>query len=267
MRGGKFPKDGSDWYTKIKSALDRLGAATHSFEGGCGVRFQSGDWIDNNRSTATDTTTKPISPPDWAHLRAPKSALPQKTLSPSDLEGAKFLADEEAGLDAVAAMSRGRVIHRLLEILPSVASEHWDSAAKAVIEETGAEHSVQAMLDIVKPILGNPNLVHLFDDKALSEVPFHAILRKRKFAGVIDVLVPGEQSILVVDFKSNAVIPTLPGDVPLGLLRQMGAYAAAVGAIFPDKKIDTAILWTGNGQLMPLSHGVVTEAFNLAPLP
>ena len=55
--------------------------------------------------------------------------------------------------------------------------------------------------------------------------------------------------------------------VPEGLLRQMGAYAAALTQIYPDHQIDTAILWTAALQLMPLDRDIVRDALSRATIP
>jgi ATP-dependent helicase/nuclease subunit A len=40
----------------------------------------------------------------------------------------------------------------------------------------------------------------------------------------------------------------------------MGAYAHALGQLYPEHRIDTAILWTRTATLMPLPHDLVTAA-------
>ncbi len=62
-------------------------------------------------------------------------------------------------------------------------------------------------------------------------------------------------------------MPERPEDVPDGLLRQMGAYGAALRRIYPDKRIDLAILWTARPALMPLPHDLVNAALRRATLP
>ena len=70
----------------------------------------------------------------------------------------------------------------------------------------------------------------------------------------------GPDRVVVVDFKTNSIVPSTPAEVPEGLLRQMGAYAAALSAIYPDRRIETAILWTRTATLMPLPHEMVRAA-------
>jgi ATP-dependent helicase/nuclease subunit A len=44
------------------------------------------------------------------------------------------------------------------------------------------------------------------------------------------------------------------------LLRQMGAYSEMLRAIYPDRGVETAILWSRTAELMPLPHDLVAAA-------
>jgi ATP-dependent helicase/nuclease subunit A len=114
-------------------------------------------------------------------------------------------------------------------------------------------------------VLTAPDLAVLFAPDTLAEVPFSCRLPDgRTLDGVMDRLVLRDGRVLAVDFKTNAMVPDRPETVPEGLLRQMGAYAAALAVIYPDRSVDTAILWTRTARLMPLAHDIVTSAFRRA---
>ena len=70
-----------------------------------------------------------------------------------------------------------------------------------------------------------------------------------------------EDRVLAVDFKTNATVPEAPQDTPLGILRQMGAYSEALALIYPNRKIETAILWTKTASLMTLPQDIVMKAY------
>jgi ATP-dependent helicase/nuclease subunit A len=74
------------------------------------------------------------------------------------------------------------------------------------------------------------------------------------------VLIVTDEEVLAVDFKTNAVVPESPEQVPEGLLRQMAAYAHALAQIYENKTIRTALLWTKTAQIMPLPETLITEA-------
>jgi len=78
--------------------------------------------------------------------------------------------------------------------------------------------------------------------------------------GRIDRLIVADDRVLAIDFKSNRTVPDRPEGVPEGILRQMGAYRAALGAIWPDRRIEVAIVWTRTARLMPLPDALVDAA-------
>ncbi|MEM1076622.1 MAG: hypothetical protein AAGI36_19355, partial [Pseudomonadota bacterium] len=71
--------------------------------------------------------------------------------------------------------------------------------------------------------------------------------------------------ILAIDFKTNRIVPQAVETCPEGLLRQMGAYALALAQIYPNRRIETAILWTKTRALMPLPHDIVMAALQNTP--
>jgi len=70
--------------------------------------------------------------------------------------------------------------------------------------------------------------------------------------------------VIVVDYKTNRVVPRNADEVPEGILRQMGAYALAVQQIYPGRTVETAILWTATAKVMPLPHALVMAALQKA---
>ncbi|WP_425500889.1 double-strand break repair helicase AddA [Roseovarius faecimaris] len=248
---------GESWYEKITAGMQAAGARPHAFARGEGLRLSHGNWAE----------TEPVSTPPRAEdlpdlpamflSPAPMPAAPVKTLSPSDLGGAKALPGEE-GLDEDEAKSRGRRIHELLEILPQHDPAEWPQIAAALIGDDSA-----ALLPEVAHVLTRPDLAWLFRGNILAEVPVTAdlpALGGRRIHGVIDLLHISADRVLAVDFKSNALVPDTPDACPLGLLQQMGAYADALQQIYPDRPVETAFLWTKTASLMVLPHDLVTDA-------
>jgi len=110
----------------------------------------------------------------------------------------------------------------------------------------------------------------VFGPGSLAEVPLACPLPgvlpapHDRLSGTIDRLVVTPNRVLAVDFKSNATIPDTPDAVPEGILRQMGAYAAALEAIYPDHAVDVALLWTRGPRMMPLPRDLVMAALRRA---
>ncbi|MDP1578285.1 MAG: PD-(D/E)XK nuclease family protein, partial [Cypionkella sp.] len=85
--------------------------------------------------------------------------------------------------------------------------------------------------------------------------------------GTIDRLLIARDHILAVDFKSNHRTPATAAQTPEGILRQMAAYAEALRQIYPNHRIDTAILWTRTATLMPLPPDIVRAALQRTTMP
>lgn len=262
---GKMSETGDNWYSQIETAMKATGAEPHSFDFGKGLRLEYGEWSGSEWEAGTAETAPPPKLPDWLEHPAPIPAPLPKPLSPSDLGGAKALPGE-AGQDEEAALRHGRRIHTLLEFLPAHDVTRWaDVSAQLLCNGPDActDAEAEAPLAEVHKVLTSPALTHLFAPDALAEVPLSASLPEldgRRIMGIVDRLIVRPDHVLAIDFKTNATVPASPDEVPDGLLRQMGAYAAALAQIYPGRKIETALLWTRTADLMPLPHDLVMNA-------
>ena len=220
------------------------------------LRFASGDWPAATQSDKEAREDDPILP-DWALAADPTPPRPVQPIAATALGGDKILPGDH---DGEGGTEHGNAVHHLLEILPGHRLDTWPARAGPDIS--------RAALDEASAILTNPDFAHIFDPRTLAEVPITAPLEAlggRRLTGTIDRLIIGDGYALIVDFKTNAIVPDQPGDTPEGILRQMGAYAAALSLILPDHRIDLAILWTRTGTLMTLDHDIVSEALRRTP--
>ena len=83
--------------------------------------------------------------------------------------------------------------------------------------------------------------------------------------GAVDRLIVTPDRVTVIDFKSNIAVPDAAENCPEGLLRQMGAYAAMLEKLYPDREIQTGILWTTTQSYMELPQNIVKSAFARSP--
>jgi ATP-dependent helicase/nuclease subunit A len=255
---GDLDKGGDTWYQHVERGLKAVGANPHEFALGQGLRHEHGDWSGPvEASIETLETTIPALPDYFDNPAGDPVPVPE-TISPSDLGGAKALAGE-AGLEEEAAKLRGHRVHLLLEHLPDYDPATWPITALRLLPDVSEGETAELLAEASR-VLTNPNLAHLFARETLAEVSLTAEIGDDRLHGTIDRLIVTPQSILAVDFKTNAVVPDTAEKVPEGLLRQMGAYAHALQQIYPGKPIETAILWTRNGVLMPLPHKLITGA-------
>ena len=264
---GKTDKDGKNWHAMIGEGMKHAGATEMMFPTGPGLRLEGGNW-NIGESSSKQHSDHPSDPlPIWAETAANIPERPQQTLSPSGLGGAKALAGE--GLEDDEARIRGSRIHLLLEHLPDHPKIQWQDLASKLLPDTAPDELVDVFSE-ARAVLENPDFSHIFAPDTLAEVPVSATLEElgnRRIHGNIDRLIISDDHILAVDFKSNAIVPQNAKDVPDGILRQMGAYQAALEQIFPNHSVSTAILWTRDCSLMPLEQTIVTAALRTTALP
>jgi ATP-dependent helicase/nuclease subunit A len=254
----------AQWHSRIAAGVAALVTLPIATPTGEGQRYQHGDWSAQAPSGAAPPEPAPALP-GWLAARAPVPPEAPRPLSPSDLGGAKALPGE-AAVDEEASLRHGRQVHRLLEHLPAYPQPDWPRLAPALLshgEDAAPPAEAARLLAEVAGILTNPDLGFLFGPDTLAEIPLTAELPAfpgRPLVGTVDRLIVSPDRVLVVDFKTNAVVPATAGEVPAGILRQMGAYAAAMALIYPGRRIETAILWTRTATLMPLPHEMVMAA-------
>ena len=265
VAGARSVGEGS-WHARAEGALGRLGAVPHAFPTGEGLRFETGDWSAAAAAPPAPAAPRAAALPDWARRPPPPPAEPPRPLSPSALGGAKALPGEE-GAGSEAALARGAHVHRLLEHLPAFPDVPPTEVARDLLLEAdppAAEADLEGLLAEAQAILRDPSLAALFGPGTLAEVTLSAEVeiagRRVPVLGAVDRLVVEEGRVLAVDFKTNRVVPAHPEEVPGGILRQMGAYAAALAEVFPGRRIETAVLWTRGPWLMPLPAGLTAEA-------
>ncbi|WP_116132846.1 double-strand break repair helicase AddA [Tropicimonas sp. IMCC34043] len=261
---GDLGKDGDSWYQQVEAGMQGLGASAHEFALGPGLRLESPHWATARRPAPEDTATdEPPALPGWALTPAETPDRPAATLSPSGLGGAKALPGERADWSEAEALRRGTLIHLLLEHLPAHPRADWPDAAAGLLATQAQPAEISPLLTEARRVLEDEALAFLFAPETLAEVPVTAALPElggARIHGAIDRLLIRPDHVLAVDFKTNALVPDRPEAVPIGLLRQMGAYAAALKLVFPDRRIDTAILWTAEARLMALPAALTHEA-------
>lgn len=243
------------WYRMVAQGIEAAGA--EALPGGR-LRHAYGAWPDPKPGLVQADSLPPL--PGWAVQPAEQPPRPPQPLSPSDLGGAKALPGE--GLDEEAAKARGTALHLLLEHLPG--AEVADHPALAATLIPDPETRVELLAEAQAVIEAHPAL---FRNDALTEVEITATLLGQPMRGTIDRLILHPDRILAIDFKSNRTLPATSAEVPEGILRQMGAYAAALAQIYPDRRIETAILWTRHARLMPLDPDIVSAALSRTTIP
>ncbi|WP_418592665.1 double-strand break repair helicase AddA [Ponticoccus sp. (in: a-proteobacteria)] len=276
---GELGKEGLSWHEKVRRGMQASGAVEQVFDFGetgteTGLRLGEADFAALPLVTHDRPAPESVVLPPQLMTPAPTPERRVGTRSPSDLGGAKALPGASGDTEDRAKL-RGTLVHLFLEHLAPLGAEARGAASEPLVSSLSDQHAatfpaedLRALRDEALTLLSAPALAGIFAADALAEVPVTADLGPLgRVHGVIDRLVVAPDRVLAVDFKTNRTTPDSAGDTPEGLLRQMGAYAAALGQLYPDRRVETAILWTCSGQLMPLPHDLVTAALQRAALP
>ncbi|TPG21456.1 double-strand break repair helicase AddA [Sphingomonas koreensis] len=244
----------NSWYAAADRALTQLGIAAGESE----PRMFEG--IERQRPVAikAPSDAPPLSPerlPDWSQAPAPVEARPPRPLAPSSL-GEDDVADPPPSPAMRSAAERGRLIHALFERLPPVAPADRAAAAERWLAGAGGVADAAVRREIagtVLAVLDDSRLADLFGPDALAEAPIAAVLADGLVvAGTIDRLFVTDNTVRLIDFKTGRRAPATLADVPAYHLRQMAAYAAALRVIFPDRRVEAALLYTAAPALFVL---------------
>jgi len=251
------------WYRMAETALTTLGAQPCPMPGGAGLRHARHDWTGGDCVTPQAPAPAETALPDWTERRAAIPDRPAAARAPSDLGGDKALPGDRPERED-DPLSFGRQVHLLLQYLPGQDRATWGQRARGVFAGHGLDPAAaEAALAHAEPVLTAPDLAFLFAEDALTEVDLSAALPTLggdRVRGALDRLLIGPERILAVDFKTNARPPATEAEVPEGILRQMGAYLEALTAIYPDRRVDLALVWTVGPRLMPLSPEILRAA-------
>ncbi len=255
------------WYRMVEAGLVRCGAEAAGMPTGEGLRLSHLDWDALPFEADTSGQTDRVEPPRLDPVSAQeRQGAP---LSPSNLGGAKALPGDPGEGDVDAAMARGTQIHLLLEHLPGIPMEDRPQTARRILEGVPDVADPEELIDLTLRLLGTPRLAPVFAAETLAEVEITAGIDEGgpRIHGSIDRLIVESDRVLAVDFKSNRLVPDRPEEIPEGLLRQLGAYRAALVQLYPDRSVEVAILWTETAELMVVPGPLVTAALARATAP
>ncbi len=201
--------------------------------------------------------------PDWAFRAAPAEPEPSRPLSPSrpSLPDPPVLSPLVQALSP--GLSRGRLVHRLLQLLPDLPADQRQAAALRFLAQPalGLAAAQQAELaGETLAVLESPEAAPLFGPDSRAEVPLTGLVGATRISGQIDRLAVTEREVLLVDYKTNRPSPRSADQVPRAYLQQLAAYAALLRGIYPRHRLHCFLLWTETARLMHISDDRLAQA-------
>lgn len=267
-RGRQENKD--TWYAMIAAALsadgERCVETTFSTRGESWPGFA---WREAGAAAIGDIVGESIAektqtplPEALGRPLPPQKSLP-RPLSPSgaaavietdaaDLLVPSALFGRKGGIPGVGlALERGSILHRFLQVLPAFDPPERPAAARRYLERAAAnwpESARIALVDAALAVIGDESLATIFSTAARAEVSIMGTLTlgSRDFAvsGRIDRMAVNETTVEIVDFKTNRVPPTSPGDIPFEHRAQLAIYRAILGPLYPGRQVRCGLIYT-----------------------
>ena len=182
-------------------------------------------------------------------------------LSPEQVEESVKAAQLHLGADELALLEPWRQ-----QVPASVFGQFGpDTSSVYLGHNIGRDRLVFGRVDIADGKASAPVTLAERDDAELDDF----LLSKDHSFALLVWNVAGRneiERISLPDGKRSA-LPATPDQTPDGILRQMGAYVAALTQIYPGRVIEPYVLWTRTANLMALDPDLVSAALKRAALP
>jgi ATP-dependent helicase/nuclease subunit A len=159
-----------------------------------------------------------------------------------------------------ARFARGSLIHGLLQHLPEVAPVARAGAGRAFLTRAGSAlepEEAETVLQQCLEVLDHPALAAAFRPGSRAEVPLTGEVEGVVITGIIDRLAVSAAEVVAIDFKTGRQPPEDVAKTPILYLRQMAAYRALLRAIFPDRPVRCALVWTETATVAPLPDSLL----------
>ncbi len=253
---GKRPRQEGSWHALAEQALEGLGTQVEGLDGTSLLRFAKDGPPREDTATPERDAAKAGAIPMWARTTAPSERLPRR-LSPSRLgeEPSVFAPGGEPG----KAAKRGRLVHRLLEVLPDIPADARADAALHYLAAHAEDFDTAECEELIREILtlmAVPELAALFGAHSRAEVALSGMVeingRLERIEGRVDRLAVTEDAVWVLDYKTNRPAAKTLDDVPEVYWRQMAGYRALLKQIYPRINVRCALVWTHKPEVMEL---------------
>ena len=262
---GKVQDASECWHSQITEGIEAAGGVRLTTPLGDGRRLEYGNWPVMKKANVEKNSKNQTEVPTWTQNSPVNQEERSVLISPSDLPGSKALPSD-INWDSETAKNYGSYVHLLLESLPVHTMENWRQVAsnlRVKLEQPIDGDVALHAYENAKQVLSAPDLCWIFEKDTFAEVPFVAVLpeySERSFHGIIDRLIVQKETVFVIDFKTNRVIPETVSQIPIGILNQMVIYEHAIKQLYPNYTVKTGILWTSKSKFMEIPERILLDA-------
>lgn len=242
------------WYAQIAAAFAEV---SHSLADDILLYATGSPATGTAEETAKSFDSVPL--PAWALLPVESEPALARPLSPS-----RLMQSDVAYASPLMANDKrftaGLVTHRLLEVLPGKTSTQQNKILQHTQASYAAEIPAERWAVIqqeVQAILQYPEFADLFGPSSRAEVPLVGVVDGEVVSGQVDRLLVTDESVLVVDYKTNRPPPKSIESVAPAYIDQMRLYGRLLQKIYPGRIVKAALLWTDGPHFMPVPAGLL----------
>jgi ATP-dependent helicase/nuclease subunit A len=244
------------WYDLVQRAMVSIGDPAPDAAGREVLRLESEQAAAPDRAGRARQGAPSIATlPDWARRPAPEEPTPPTPLAPSRPRDVEPPLRSPLGPDAGERFRRGRLAHRLLELLPDLPADKRRAAGRAYLSIPAHRLEPDAQDEILRAVLGvleDPEFAAVFAPGSRAEVPLVGMIGGTVVSGQVDRLCVDRETVTVVDYKTDRPAPDSAAAVAAAYLRQISAYRGLLRDAFPDRAVRCVLLWTDGPRLMAL---------------
>ena len=249
----KKNKESEDcWYSICKEALEKI--ATKREDGG--LQYFVEQKISPESKEEKKAKVKEKNIPNWVYEDYDFENVKIRALIPSHQEEKKEVTISPLVMkNNVRLYNRGKFIHKILQFLPDIEEKNRDMVLEDFLSKQGSDFDKEEKERIKREIMelfNSSKFASLFGKNSRAEVSLMGMVENKMISGQVDRLIVEEDKVMIVDYKTNRPAASCLEDVPSGYLKQMRAYRKIVENIYPEKKIETYILWTNTSQMMKI---------------
>jgi ATP-dependent helicase/nuclease subunit A len=200
--------------------------------------------------------------PAWLTPVANEQA-PPRPITPSGVMGL-FEVDEDStagfALGSEEALARGNAIHDLLQVVPGLEDQQVEKILQSYFAGPGSAIGDALAEEIkmqIRQLMANPEFAPLLRSPGRSEAEITGTIylagKEQMIRGRIDRIVLMDGLVVIIDYKTNQVVPSYCDAIPAQYVGQMALYRNLVQALYPDKRIACKLVWTQAGEVMDVS--------------
>lgn len=255
------------WYNLVHDALAPVAQKIEATDGDVLWRLHKAPDLFAETVEVAAPQPAAVARPGWLTQDAPIEVAPA-AISPSSALETAAISPALSGETRQRALLRGTLIHRLLQSLPDIAVERREAATQNYLARAGRDFSDAERAELmaqVTAVLDDPRFAPLAAAGARAEAPIVGrIVRPDgqilRVSGQVDRLAVTPETVLIADYKTNRPAPRRLEDVSPDYIAQLALYRAVLAALYPDRPVRAALVWTEIPDFMEIPAATLDAA-------